>query len=158
MNFEAPDGGEYASTEIALESTLFPRVLLAWTAPRHQQSCCFIEHRLNSFVFDAQIFEQLPVRRLWRNEGFALMDLVDVSFHIARVHELLAAVLAVECLVKMITESLLAQLFVADATDEVLWVALKVLADVHLQRLLGSENRVAVLASRFSSELAQFVF
>lgn len=62
MNFETPDGGEDASTEITLKSPFFPGVLLAWTAPRQQQPGRLVEHRLNRFVFSAQLMKQLPVR------------------------------------------------------------------------------------------------
>lgn len=64
------------------------------------------------------------------------MNCLDVSFHVARIHKLLSAILTRESFVEMIAERLLAQLFFADSANEILDVALQVLADVHLKRLL----------------------
>lgn len=74
------------------------------------------------------------------------MLFLNVSFHVARVHKVLPAVLTVEGLVEMIAERFSAEFFVTDSTDEVFGIALQVLA--LMQRLLafGGKDCVAISA------------
>jgi hypothetical protein len=113
--------GNFIKLLTTLESFLLSRVL----------NFRFLHARLifNRFFHGFLQFDVVFVRLfLRRNELFSFVKLFDVSFHVAGIHELLVAVLAVESFVEVIAEGFLAEFFVTDSTDEVLGIAIKILA------------------------------
>lgn len=85
------------------------------------------------------------------------MFIPQVSSHASRVDELLPAELAVDGFVEMIAEGFLAQLLVAHPADEIVLVAVEVLADVLRFLFLGWENRFAILAGILADQASRFV-
>lgn len=83
-----------------------------------------------------EILKQTHIRRLGWNKLLVTVNRLDMSFHITRINKLLSAILTRERFVEMIAKRLLAQLFFADSTNEILGVTLQVFANMHLERFL----------------------